>query len=89
MNPVMVNSCIKLADVGFTSSISTAVVMEGAGVTEGLGAGVMLGAGVEEATGVFVGKGKGFIDGKGKGLKKESARGTASKLVSIITGSKR
>ena len=80
---------MKLAEDGSTSSISTAVVTEGAGVTEGLGDGVWLGAGVEEAAGVLVGKGKGFIDGKGKGLKKEIAIGTASRLVNITTGSKR
>lgn len=82
------NSCIKLAEEGSTSSISTAVVIDGAGVAEALGAGEMLGAGVEEAVGVLVGKGKGFIDGKGKGLKKEIASGTASKFVSIATGSR-
>lgn len=86
LKPVKVNSCIKLADEGSTSSISTAVVIEGAGVCEGFGVGVALGAGVEEATGVLVGKGKGFSEGKGKGLKKEIAIGTAKRPVSIYYG---
>lgn len=87
LKPVKVNSCIKFADEGSTSSISTAVVMEGNGACEGLGVGVALGTGVEEAAGVLVGKGKGFSEGKGKGLKKEIAIGTANRPVSIAGGS--
>lgn len=76
-----------MAEEGRASSISIAVVTEGAGVGLAEGAGVLLGAGVAEAAGLLEGKGNGFREGKGKGLKKEIAIGTASKLVSISTGS--
>lgn len=76
-----------MADEGWASSISIAVVTGGAGVGLAEGTGVLLGAGVVEAAGLLEGKGNGFSEGKGKGLKKEIAMGTASKLVSISTGS--
>lgn len=76
---------MKLAEDGSTSSISTAVVTEGAGVTvgEGIWDGLTLGAGIIVGAGVFVGNGKGLKDGKGNGEKKEIAIGTAKRDANI------
>jgi hypothetical protein len=44
---------------------------------------VAVGDGLRVAAGDFEGKGNGLIEGKGKGLNRETAIGTASKLVNI------
>lgn len=89
--PDTVNSCIKFAEDGSTSSISTAVVTEGEGVTVGVWDGVTLGEGIWEGAGIEVGKGNGFKlgKGKGKGEKKEITMGTAKSDANIYLGSSR
>ena len=60
--PVTVNSCIKLAEGGSMSKISSLV---GRGVGKGVEVGVAEGLGVRLGFGVLEGKGKGLKEGKG------------------------